>query len=918
MRVGEDGLLGRQDELEHLRRVIGDAPIRSRRVLVLGEPGIGKTSLLDRAESAARDAGHRVLVARPTQVEQRLPFAVLGDLTRDLRLDQLGAGRRHALEVVLGRRHTDQQPPLAHHVGMALVELVDAEVAAGRPVTVVVDDVQWIDAASREPLEFALRRLPPAGVCVVLAQRLEHRGVRADTPLMTLDEIVRLTPLPPDVTERLVRTAVARDVSPHAVARIVTTAQGNPLYAIEFARSARDTLAEPGRPLPVPSSLTAVTAARLAELAPATRRALSLVSMLVRPSIETMSRLGVLDDLREAEVAGVLVIDNRTVRFTHPVLASAAYDATTGTERIALHGRLAEVTQGTEQLIHRALAATHSDDALAEELLAAAQRESARGATHEAADIAALSLGLSSSDDANHGRRAVTAGDLYFRAGRTDEAAELLEDAVRSTGDEALRAKAFLVLATIEYSRSPDSEVAARLARSCLGLATDLAIRIEAHAILARCDYLDFHEAVRHADAALGLLAEQPNPDPVLYASVLTASASARFSAGLGVDREGLERAIALERDADVIGADSAFGTLAALLKYADDVDASIEMFDVLARDADPASVPYALGHLPQLHVWRGELATAAEVAERGRRLAVDTQQDGQVETADFNLALIDALRGRFESALEVAHRLSERGRGGDVPWTERMGAAVLGLVAMCRDDVDAAVRHFIRYDELGERIRLYEPGYHRLLGDYVECLVQSGERSRADEVLDRFGLRADRAGRASARSMVARGRALCAMHDGDPSGALVEARRAVDLVASTSLVYETARAQLVLGSVARRAQERSAARDALDRATQAFDAMGAAPFASRARRERDRISGRARRSDDSSALTATETSVASMAAAGRTTRQIAEAMHVSTKTVESHLTNVYRKLGVANRAQLASRHAALFTTTDG
>lgn len=155
-------------------------------------------------------------------------------------------------------------------------------------------------------------------------------------------------------------------------------------------------------------------------------------------------------------------------------------------------------------------------------------------------------------------------------------------------------------------------------------------------------------------------------------------------------------------------------------------------------------------------------------------------------------------------------------------------------------------------------------------------------------------------------------------MHDGDPSGALVEARRAVDLVASTSLVYETARAQLVLGSVARHAQERSAARDALDRATQAFDAMGAAPFASRARRERDRISGRARRSDDSSALTATETSVASMAAAGRTTRQIAEAMHVSTKTVESHLTNVYRKLGVANRAQLASRHAALFTTTDG
>jgi DNA-binding CsgD family transcriptional regulator/tetratricopeptide (TPR) repeat protein len=901
-------VLGRSDELARIENLVRGTVLRSGRLLLAGEPGIGKTSLLGHGETLARAAGHCVLVARPTEVEQRLPFAVLGDLIHGLDISRLTSGRRAALDVALGLQASDNMPPHAHHVGLALLDLVGAELTAGRPVTFVIDDVQWIDSASREPLEFAFRRLPEAGVTVLIAQRMEHLDAARAVFPVTSDEVLRLQPLPADVTEDLVRTVIPADVSAHALSRIVATADGNPLYAIEFARAARDVLGEPGRPLPVPASLASVTASRLAGLPAATQHALALVSMLARPTVDTVAELGVLEDLRAAEIAGVVALSGRAVRFTHPVLASAAYSATTGTDRLAWHARLATVTDGTEHLIHRALAATASAGPLADDLLVAAQRESARGANHEAADIGALAWGLSPPTEQRHWARAVTVGDLFFRAGRTDDAVALLEDARQWTDDDAIRARALLSLASIRYANESDTSVAAWYARACLELATDITTRIEAHAILSRCEYLDFTEALHHAEVAVALLREQPKCNPALQASVLTAAAATRFNAGLGVDRAGLEHAIALERNAEVIGADSAFGTLAALLKYADDVDTSIEMFDRLARDADPASVPYALGHLPQLHLWRGDIGAAEEAAHRGLRIALDTHQDGHVEVADYNIALLDVVRGRYALANDVAERLAARGRDLDIPWTERMGVSLLGFIAACQDDPTLAVRHFVRYDDLGEQIRLFEPGYHRNYGDYIESLVLAGERHRAEEVLTRIGARAERVGRVSVLAMVARGRALTAVRDDQRDAALAHAQHAVDLVSNTSLGYELARAQLVLGTVARWAQHRSLARDVLDQAVTAFEMMGAEPFAVRARRERDRISGRPRPATQPNVLTPTEEAVASLATAGRTTRQIAESMHVSAKTVESHLTSIYRKTGVSSRAQLAAR----------
>ena len=912
-----DQLIARETELARVERAVLEAESHSSLLWIVGVPGIGKTSLLRAATERAQRLGHLVIQARPTRVEQRMSFAALGDLVRDLDRSGLSDGRRVALEVALGLRLSESWEPLPHQLGMALVEMIE-HTTRMTTVTVVVDDFQWFDSASREPFEFAMRRLPKAGVCVLIAHRAGHDSSGVLPPFIGHDDVVALTPLPDPAVMKLVRQSAPRPLEAHLIDRVVATAGGNPLYAIELARAAGDLRIRPGRPLALPASLAAVVEARLEALPPATRQACALAAMLARPTVDAISRLGELGALRPAELAGVVVVVNGEVRFSHPVLASAAHDAVVETDRLALHRRLAEVTDGVERLVHRALGSEQLDIVLSGELLTAAGDELARGAPHEAAELGTLALAATPSDHSTWPGTAVRAGELVFRVGRTDEAVELLESARGRTTDGAVLADALLMLATIEFSRSADGEVAARLARECLELATDDKARAKAHAILARCDHLDFEDAVRHSDEALSLMARQPGGDTILRASVLTAAAAARFAAGYGIDLAGLGEAIALEEGSDVIGADTAYATLAALLKYADEIEPSIEMFERLAADSDPSSVPYALGHLPQLYLWSGDWERADSTAELHRQLSDETGQSSQVEAAEFNLALIAAFRGRYDNALRIGGTLQQRGVEQGVPWTERLGVALLGFVAACRDDLEHAVTHFDRYDTLGEEMRLYEPGYHRFLGDHVECLVRTGRRERADAVLDRFDALATRVGRRSTRSAVERGRALCALHDGHHPAALNHARRAVNELAGTPLVYDHARALLVLGAVGRAAGERTVAREALEVAFTSFDRMGARHFAEVARREAARISGRTRVAPSGpGGLTDTESTVAALAAAGSTTRQIAATMHISPKTVEAHLTTVYRKLGVGNRAQLATRIRAIGATAE-
>jgi len=896
-------LIGRRAERERIVACFASGRGPSATFVVEGPAGIGKTALVTSIDDEARAVDACVLVAHPTPAESLLPFAALGDLLRGLDLSRLDDASRLALRVALGRE-AGQRPPLTSELGAALAALLEAN-AADRPVVVLVDDAQWLDRASHDVVMFAIRRMPTAGVCVVVAQRVPGGGEAAPFEVRGAERIV-LGPL----DERSIAQIATRSapvVPPdHLLARIVAAAAGNPLYAVQLALGV-DVGGAALRPLPVPRSLEAVVSARLVALPDSTVDALAATSMLAHPTVDVLDDLGLLDDLEPAERAGIVELRERRVSFTHPLLASAAYDRIPGTRRLRLHRRLAEATEGTERCIHLALGATRPDAAIAAELDGAVVAEIARGAPAEAAAMATSSLDLTPADDVRRWERRLLAGDALFRAGRTEEAIDVIRQVVDAAPDPEQRAAALLALATIEFAHVDDAAAATALALQALETTLDPARKAEAHTILSRAIHTDFTEATRHADAALEILPTLRDLDPLVLAQTLTASAEGHFRLGDGLDRATFARAIELENGHAVSVADSAAGALAALLKYADQLDEARAMFDVLARQADTGSLPYVLGHLPQLHLWSGRWDEAERCAREHLDLAERTTQESQVFAARFNLAVIAAHRGEVDVARPLAQALYDEGRSGAVPWTERNGAALLGFLAMSDGDALLAAHHFGRYDELGEQLHLYEPGYARFHGDYVEALVATGRIEHAAEVVDRLMRRAERTDRASARAAALRGRALVAAHGGDGDAAAAAARAAVAALAGTPLVYDQARALLTMGIVARRFRDRAVAHEALSSALDALERMGAASLAARARRELERVDGRNGRS---TLLTASESRVAELAANGQTTRQIADTLFISPKTVEANLTRIYRKLGIANRAQLAQRMA--------
>jgi DNA-binding CsgD family transcriptional regulator len=894
-------LVGRRRELEQVLAAVERASSASACLVLEGEPGIGKTAVLDAAIARAVALGHRVATARPTAAEAPLAFAGLGDLVRGFDPDVLSPGRRRALDVALGREPGEGDPPQAHELGAALVELVE-HVAAGTPLVAVIDDLQWLDAATRDVLTFALRRLPATGVCVLVARR-----TGADAP--EFGEVMTLQGLDTVDTGELIRRVTAT-LPPHLVRTVISGSGGNPLFAIELARSLVVEQPEPGRRVALPASLGTLVAERFRGLPAGTLEALAATALLSRPSVDELDQLGLLAELHAAEAGEIVEVRGRAIRFRHPLLAAAAHDAVTGTRRLELHRRLAEVTQGSERCLHLALGSTRADAAIALELTDAARAESRRGAPVEAAELALLAVELTPTDDPQRSVRHLLASDLTFRAGRTDEALALARGVADHPVAPVDRHRALLAMATIEFSRSDDAETAAELARGVVAEATDPELLADAHTILARAEYTDFERAAGHAEAALALIRARHPVPPLALAHALNATASARFMAGHGLDRAAFEQAIELEAGTDVLDADSAYGALAAGLKYADEIDAAREMFHTLAARADVGSLPYALSHLPQLEIWAGRWDEAEQWARRHLVLAEQTAQQSQLFTARFNLSMVAAFRGDVAEAEELGRQVYDEGRASGTPWTERNGAAMLGFIAMTRGDAAGAAVLLGRYVELGEQMHLEEPGYQRFHGDYVEALVALGRVADAEAVVERLDARATRLGRVSGLAAAARGRALLAALAGDRDAALHNSGVAVEVLAGSSLAYDVARAWLTRGVVCRRFKERGEARAALGEALTRFEQMGSPVFAERVRNELGRVGGRAVAAY-SSELTPTETRVAHLAAAGRTTRQMADELFISAKTVEANLTRVYRKLGVGNRAQLANRLAS-------
>src|SRR5262245_41478945 len=387
-------VIGREPEIEAIGRFIDAAMHGFAWLSIQGEPGLGKTTLWFLGVEEAVSAGFLVMTARPSLAEATLSFAVLGDLLEGVPEKHFAAlpePQRRALDVALLRVRGGTSPPDARTVAVATRSLLHA-LASERPLLLAIDDAQWVDAPSARTLSFAIRRIGEDRAGVLLTRRPEPAEGGLDVPADAAGRRVVLRGLSVGAIDLLVRERVGAGITRPTLLRIHETAQGNPFYAQELARSivARNEPLQPGRPLPVGEDLRQLVGGRVTALPSPTREALLVVSLLAQPTIDTLdSALGERSSWLEVAVdAGILMIDEDRIRFTHPLPAAAVAAAASASALREGHRLAAALTRGPGERGRPLLeASAHPDAELADTLDDAARNAWERGAPVAAADL---------------------------------------------------------------------------------------------------------------------------------------------------------------------------------------------------------------------------------------------------------------------------------------------------------------------------------------------------------------------------------------------------------------------------------------------------------------------------------------------------------------------------------------------------
>ncbi len=891
---GETQLVGRSGELTSLAAFAGALPSGPRALMLRGPPGIGKTVLWRSAIERAREAGFRVLVTRPA--EEEMPLALVGvvDLLEPAGVDA-AALRAGDDPFVRGR---------AVHAELR-------RLAGNAPVVIAIDDLQWLDEASARALRYALRRVTvePLGVLVTV------RG--ADDPLT----LARL--LPPERCEAIdlrplslgaMRSLLGRSVgsiSRPMLRRIHETSGGNPLYALELARALveRGESPEVWPRLPLPASLQAAIEDRL-DAAPAEVGPLldAVAALGPVPVAELPAALPGADVERLLELAQehnlLLVEENLTVRFQHPVIGSAVYHRLGPVARKSLHAELSErVSNPDAKARHVALSSDAPDAGTATLLEEAAGRASERGAPELAASFAHRSALLTPEDDPDSRYRRALA-EVRYRAAAGEVAralavADELIDALPSGPQraEALAQRVYLDLQHGEavlqraLGDAGDNDLLRGEILDLLGwlrgtyrgdLLNGITCSAEALAIGER---LGDRRLQMLADASLGVMdALRASPDS---GRITRAVAVADVVGGPPLGRR---PRIMLARkqlwNGELAAATSAFES----------------MLDEFRREGTEFQRPYRLYDLALAAYAAGDLTRAADEAREGAEAAADAQNADAETWLLYPLALVHATLGRRESAEAAAGRLLELSTERREPPSVARSHGVLGLLALAEGDAQAAAAELRTAARLLEEMGIAHPGAHPAIADVVEALAASGDVEAAEAALARLEASAHALATPWPLAALERGRGhvLLARQEADAAASALQ--EAEGRFARLGYRVDAARAGLARGRALIRAGRRTAAADALADARSRFAEMGATPWEARAVEELERAApGRAE-----GELTPTERRVAALVADGRKNREIGQALFMSVATVEGHLTRIYRKLDLRSRSELA------------
>ena len=909
--AGALGFLGRTSEREMLDRLVANVRGGQSAVLTIrGEAGVGKTALLRYAVRQAAEL--RVVQIAGVEAEMELPFAGAHQLCAPLldRLDALPAPQRDALRVAFGL--SSGAAPDRFLVGLAMLSLLSAA-AEKRPLLCLVEDAQWLDAASGQVLGFVARRLLAESVAIVFAVRdPDDRRDFDGLPELALGG------LDDEDARTLLERAIPGRLDDRVRDRIVAETRGNPLALLEQPQTTGPAdLAgyfELPRAADVPGHIEDLWRARVAALPEATRRLVLLAAAdpvgdatLLWRAADTLG-IGT-NALAPAQNAELLEIGDR-VRFRHPLVRSAVYLAASPGERQRAHEALAAVadpeTDADRRAWHRALAAAAPDEDVAAELERSAGRAQTRGGLAAAGAFLDRSAALTA-DAAPRARRALAAAQAKHQAGAPDAARALLASAQAGPLDPLQRAQAQLLRAEISFTSNRGSEAPALL--------LDAAKQLEPLDVtLARETYLEALMAAQFAgratmEVAQAARAAPPSPSP-RAPDLLLDGLTVMITEGHTAAGPLLRRALTAFRDGDVAATGGfrwlSLAELAAIELWDHDAWLELAVREIhLVRDAGALTVlPLALSANVIAQIFAGELEAAASSIDE---VTIATEATAS-QLAPYGSLVLAAWRGReADLAALIEATLKEavpRGEGvgvGTTQWATALLHNGLGRY----ESALAAARQVL------EPPRRLDATVSWVLPELVEAAARSGQEELARDALAQLSEMTRAGGTDWGLGLEARSRALLSRR-----GAAERLyREAIERLGRTRVRGDHARAHLVYGEWLRRQGRRVDAREQLRTAHRMFTDTGIEAFAERARHEllATGETVRKRRTEASDELTAQEWQIARLARDGLSNPEIGARLFLSPRTVEWHLKKVFAKLGVRSRMGLVdalpSRH---------
>jgi DNA-binding CsgD family transcriptional regulator len=790
-------------------------------------------------------------------------------------------------------------------------------------LVILVDDFQWLDAESAQILLFVARRLVDEPLAMVLAARAEPDLPMVDTSLPMLS----LTGLSTKECAQLA-TAMNLTLSPHKLASLMRSTGGNPLAVVERLRMAAASGWDEGswassNGTGLHHSLERTWGRLFDQLPEDTRTALFVVladqDAGGRHTVQALKSLGLsLASLGPAERLGLVATSAHAIQLRHPLLRPVVLARTPLAERVAGYRALAEVADGYSRSWYLAAAALGPDESVATALVAAAGEARQRNGLRASARTLHRAAELTANPSVRAERLLNAAHDAHL-AGDSSRAVIWCEQAVTCRDDPSFGIDVQRVAGGALTSMGEPKRALELMATAAATARPNQPVRaaeILAEAIGPALLQGQVHRVRDLAEEVEGIWEQSPEAaaaaTPTAFAMVAEA-----FSLSGDLDRAApyLRRAVDFQSSANMTaelqGAAFHAQSLCWAERYSEAHCHLATLLQAARRLASPTILAFALATSAEIGWWTGQWATAYADATEAVQWATENGQPGLIGYGLSMLARIEAARGEREACQTRVDHVQQEVEARGVAIMPLYNYAALGLAALSAGDLSGAAVELQRAWDLSCRQGVRNPNVVPVAGDLAEALARVEEKDRCAEILDWLDERAQATGLAYPRAVVRRARGILAVDPEEAQHAFADSLAALDKVGP--ITFEQARTLLCSGEAMRRNRRPVAAREPLNEALILFESLGARPWAARARAELAASGVRDRRArdwigghDGLQELSPQELQVARIAGRGQNNVEVAAALFVSRKTVEAHLTRVYRKLGIRSRTELA------------